>query len=106
MQKGIRSSRRQCTSTWGMWIWVFRKLNAERYNSKYSAMKAMGWRENQLRFIEKSLLFAVGQTLSDKKLYARRVTKTRTKADNIVKIRANYLCEMRKNPGDEIRFCL
>jgi DNA-binding Xre family transcriptional regulator len=47
-----------------MWIWVFRKLNAERYNSKYSAMKAMGWRENQLRFIEKASFLRLGKLLA------------------------------------------
>ena len=57
----------------------------------------MGWREDQLRFMEKSLLFAFGQTLSIEQLYAANVTKTRMKPDNITEKATIYLCVLRKN---------
>lgn len=74
-----------------MEICVSRKLKAERYSRKYSAMNPMGWRANQLRFMGKSLLFATGQTLSIQRLYAHVVAKTRRKGDNFVKKRTIYL---------------
>ena len=55
LQKGIRSSSVQCTRvTTGMEMRVSRKLNADRYSNKYSAMNPMGWRENQFRFMGKA----------------------------------------------------
>ena len=49
---------------WRLCLPLFGGMTLALACSKYSAMKAMGWRENQLRFIEKASFLRLGKLLA------------------------------------------